>query len=124
MAPHDADEENGRTVAAASAALQDAAERQRHYLAQARLHVDQAIYLFQSIIERIRAGEDVPRKDAEQSVQALLAAVQTFFTIRMRLDDGSIQHPGDAEEADLDLEHARSKVGRLLDRLRAAEGPG
>lgn len=89
-------------------------------LTRAKAHLVQAIDLFQSLIARIEAGEDVAHGDAERSARALLAAVQTFLSIRIKLDD----HRPHGAGSGADLDAARDQVGGLLDRLRSAGEAG
>ena len=119
--PTDCDADIGR--------VPDAAEIARHkeFLNQTRLYVDQAVFLVQSVVERMRLGEDVSRHDAERSALALMAALQTYFTLRMRLADETRERDVEADvsdaEPEIDLDDAKRKVARLLDRLRESDDP-
>ncbi len=89
-------------------------------LERAIRHCDTGIVLFQDVIDRARSGGTVSPAEIDKTARGLHAAVQTLITIRTRLDDArrelSVQDGGRA----LDLDAARDRIERLLDRLRAA----
>ncbi len=87
-------------------------------------HYDRALDLYEALLARIAAGEDVPWGDAEKTARAVHAATQTLLNLRERIDDERGRHAGLARGYALDLDEARATVRRLLDRLRSAGTTG
>ena len=94
------------------------------HLRRAEVHFEQAIELFQSTIQKIRDGEDVPTTEADKVSKALFGAASTLLNFKLRIYDERKRQQGAANGYALDLDDARLKVGRLLDRLRASRGSG
>lgn len=73
-------------------------------------------------MQGVRRGELKEAKLAAQAVKDLRTAFQMVMDERTRVEKLRKQVAGVAGAADLDLEAARSEIGRRLARLRAAGG--
>lgn len=92
------------------------------HLGLAEVHFGQAIELFQATIERIRKGDDVSFTEADKASRALFNAAHTLLNYKVRIYDERKRQEGVVHNYALDLDGARNKVGRLLDRIRADRG--
>lgn len=82
-------------------------------------HFDQALKLFKTTIERIHDGDDLSFAEVDKASRALFNAAHTLLNFKVRIYDERKRQEGVVHGYALDLEDARTKVGRLLDRLRA-----
>lgn len=69
-------------------------------------------------------GGDLPASEITRAASDFRKATQTLFDERKRLEDQCRREAGIVHDVGLDLAEARDEIGRKLDRLRAAQGPG
>lgn len=79
-----------------------------------------ALRIFDDLINKIRAGKPVSRKETEKAVRAFHGAVVAFFVLRRAMDEQAEREDRLPKFHGLDLEEARDRVNRLLDRLRVS----
>ncbi len=92
------------------------------HLNLAEAHFERAIEVFQATIEKIRLSDDISLGEADMASRALFNAVHTVLNFKVRIYDERKRQEGAHGQYSLDLEEARDKVGRLLDRIRADRG--
>ena len=93
-------------------------------LIRVQTQFENAIDLFQETVRRVRDGEELSHTDADRVTKALFHATNTLLSYKVRIYDERKRQEGISNGYSVDLDEARSKVGRLLDRLRAAHGAG
>ncbi len=97
-------------------------EAPRHLVAQAERQLAAYGEELDTVIEDIKQGKFGPSRELAAVTAALRKALEAVFSERARLDKLS---QGDGpRDGELDLDAARTEIGRRMDRLRAALDPG
>ncbi len=81
-----------------------------------------ATLLFEDLIRKIEAGEDLKRAELKDGIGDLQRSVHLLIEARNKLDHDSRQKAGIVHDYAVDFDDARDQVRSVLDRLRAAQG--
>lgn len=90
----------------------------------ARSRFELAMRHFFAVSARISRGERVSTTETVKSDRIYHAASETLIQMRARLNEVQKSEAGHPDDYAVDLDDARDKVGRILDRIRATRGAG
>ncbi len=102
----------------------EATERARFLLSQSEKALDEVLFVFDSLSERLRTEGEPNSPEVMRAVTAMSQARSRLINEVKEHDKRVIRSEGRDAEAPLDLDAIRAEIGRRIDRIRAALDAG